>query len=78
MERRRDYVAYLLRFWQVGGEDGVAWRASLESAGTGERVGFASLDDLFRYLERETCHGTLDETQPGAGGEGEAGGARIG
>ncbi len=52
---QRGYMAYLLRLWQVRGEDGMAWRASLESARTGERVGFASLQDLFAFLEQEVC-----------------------
>jgi hypothetical protein len=68
IEQRRGYVAYLPRMWQARCEDGMAWRASLESAATAERVGFAGLEDLFRYLEREARHGALDETQPGAGG----------
>jgi hypothetical protein len=40
----------LLRLWltQRGGR--LVLRASLESAQTGERVGFASLDDLFEFL----------------------------
>jgi hypothetical protein len=43
------YRSYLLRLWRVreGEED---WRASLESARTGERRGFANLDALFAYV----------------------------
>ncbi len=43
-------MAYLLRLWQVRCEEGLAWRASLESARSGERLGFASLDQLFGFL----------------------------
>jgi hypothetical protein len=78
IEQRRGYVAYMLRLWQARAEDGITWRASLESAGTGERFGFAGLEDLFRFLEREASAGVLEETQPGVGGGGRAGGARIG
>jgi hypothetical protein len=53
IERRRGYVAYLLRLWQAKGEDGTGWRASLERSGTGKRVGFASLEKLFSFLEEE-------------------------
>ena len=53
-ERRR-YVSYLLRLWQAQDEGELAWRASLESAHTGERLGFASLADLFAFLDRETA-----------------------
>ena len=44
-------MAYLLRLWQVRCEEGLAWRASLESARSGERLGFASLDQLFGFLQ---------------------------
>jgi hypothetical protein len=49
---RRDYRSYLLRLWRVGPEE-AAWRASLESPHTGEHTGFASLEDLFGFLEKE-------------------------
>jgi hypothetical protein len=47
------YQSYLLRLWQAKeGEEG--WRASLESAQTGERRGFATLDALFDYVRSQT------------------------
>jgi hypothetical protein len=46
------YVSYLLRLWRDS-ESESAWRASLESPQTGERRGFASLDDLFSFLQDE-------------------------
>ena len=47
------YQSYLLRLWRVKeGEEG--WRASLESAQTGERKGFATLDALFDYVRSRT------------------------
>ena len=49
-----DYLAYLLRLWQAKAEGETTWRASLESSLTGERQGFASLDELFEFLRRET------------------------
>jgi hypothetical protein len=54
------YLSYLLRLWQVDsvraghGLDSRAWRGSLESSLTGERLGFASLDELFEYLLFQT------------------------
>jgi hypothetical protein len=57
---RLDYLSYLLRLWRVSGsEDGsgeeeTVWRASLESSYTGERIGFASLEELFEFLRRQT------------------------
>jgi hypothetical protein len=50
------YVSYLLRLWPVHSEGTTIWRASLESPHTGERRGFASLADLFAFLEKETGH----------------------
>jgi hypothetical protein len=50
---RRDYLSYLLRLWRVGKEQAV-WRASLESPHSGERIGFASLDELFAFLREQT------------------------
>jgi hypothetical protein len=52
--RQRRYLSYLLRLWQETGGDEVLWRASLEGPKGGERVGFASLVELFSYLEHET------------------------
>ena len=47
------YQSYLLRLWRAKeGEEG--WRASLESAQTGERRSFATLDALFDYVRSQT------------------------
>lgn len=48
------YLSYLLRLWQTDDGGKQIWRASLESPGTGERRGFASLKDLFDFLESQT------------------------
>jgi len=50
-----DYVSYLLRLWRASDAEGAAWRASLESPHTGERRGFASLDELFGFLRHTTA-----------------------
>lgn len=47
------HVSYLLRLWLVE-DDGLTWRASLESPGNGERHGFTSLDRLFAFLAAQT------------------------
>ena len=68
--RRRLYVSYLLRLWQTQHKGALVWRASLESANTGERWGFASLAELYTFLEEESaagiengrqCHGRCDQ-----------------
>ena len=53
-KERPDYLAYLLRLWRASGEEGAVWRASLQSPRTGERIGFASLDELFDFLREQT------------------------
>jgi hypothetical protein len=68
--RRRGYVAYLLRLWQVEGGENAPWRASLESPQTGERRGFAGLADLFAFLEKEVCQAAQNQATPGTGGRG--------
>jgi len=54
-QNRQRYVSYVLRLWQVTIEGQPVWRASLESALTGERRGFANLEDLFEFLREETA-----------------------
>jgi hypothetical protein len=51
---RYGYKAYLLRLWRVRTESKLVWRASLEDPHTGERTGFASLDGLFSFLQKQT------------------------
>jgi hypothetical protein len=51
--RPADYYSYLLRLWREG-EEREGWRASLHDSHTGERVGFASVDELFGYLHKQT------------------------
>jgi len=48
------YLSYLLRLWREDRDVETAWRASLESAETPERIYFASLDELVSYLRDRT------------------------
>jgi hypothetical protein len=50
-----DYLAYLLRLWRSGPGESSRWCASLQNVQTGQRVGFACLDDAVAYLEQEMC-----------------------
>jgi hypothetical protein len=52
--QKRGYLSYLLRLWQQGGGEQPLWRASLEGPQGGERLGFASLEDLYAYLDAQT------------------------
>lgn len=47
------YLAFLLRLWCVAEEDGVVWRASLSDAHTGERRGFADVQLLYVFLDKQ-------------------------
>ncbi len=53
-ENSTRYHAYLLRLWRDNGGEPALWRASLESPQVTERLSFASLVDLFAFLEQET------------------------
>jgi hypothetical protein len=46
------YFTFLLRLWpeNSGAEAAAGWRATLEDARSGERVGFANLEQLFTHL----------------------------
>jgi hypothetical protein len=44
----------LPRLWQASSNGKAVWRASLESAQTGERHGFADLASLVAFLEAQT------------------------
>jgi hypothetical protein len=68
-----NYRSYLLRLWR---EDGgqppwrQPWRASLESAVTGDCRGFASLDALFRFLRQQTGASSNSDQEGSANNEG--------
>ena len=63
----KQYRSYLLRLWRAETLD-TCWRASLEDPRTGERVGFACLEQLFAYLmeqvERDAKKVTGEQTDP--------------
>jgi hypothetical protein len=53
-EEQREYQSYLLRLWRTSSHGKPGWRASLESAQTGEQRGFADLASLLAFLEKQT------------------------
>ena len=75
MKQEGRYLSYLLRLWQDSGDaprDPPLWRASLQRPQSDEVQGFASLGELFAFLENETRsnspdseHGTDQERQSG-------------
>jgi hypothetical protein len=46
------YTAYLVRLWQEQAE--IPWRASAQSARTGEKIYFSDLESLFVFLRSQT------------------------
>ena len=44
------YLSYLLRLWQAGDNDLPEWRLALIDPLTGERRGFASLEEMTTFL----------------------------
>jgi hypothetical protein len=54
MAKQRRYLSYLLRLWQTSDGDRQVWRVSLESPGTGERRGFAGLEEMLDFLLAQT------------------------
>ena len=47
-------LSYLLRLWPAGAAHQQVWRASLEDVQSGERRGFANLEQLFVFLMEQT------------------------
>jgi hypothetical protein len=42
--------SFILRLWRADEQEAGNWHASLEEPSTGERFGFASLEQLFAFL----------------------------
>jgi len=63
-DRKRRYLAYLLRLWQVGDKGQVGWRACTENVHTGEQRGFAGLAELFDFLENQSRQVVQDRHAP--------------
>ena len=49
--------SYLMRLWATGVTNQQVWRASLEDVQSGERRGFANLEQLFVFLMEQTEQG---------------------
>jgi hypothetical protein len=59
---RRLYQSYLLRIWKdnLDGD----WRASLQNVATDECQNFATLNDLYEYLERQSKANFVSQARP--------------
>ncbi|MHB9032316.1 MAG: hypothetical protein ACYC6L_04625 [Anaerolineae bacterium] len=47
----KDYLSFLLRLWRSEPGKTAEWRTSLQDIQSGQRLGFACLDDLVVYLK---------------------------
>jgi len=56
-------LSYLVRLWPTGVAGQHLWRASLENVQSGERRGFANLEQLFVFLMEQTEHGDPPDAQ---------------
>jgi hypothetical protein len=64
------YSSFLLRLWQDHASDQEPIvRASLQSSLTGERLAFASLDQLFDFLRQGVGSGSATDGPDKAAGE---------
>jgi hypothetical protein len=50
MEKRDEYLSYMLRLWRVSRDGQGMWWASLENSQTGKRHNFSDLENLFAFL----------------------------
>jgi hypothetical protein len=66
MTKQKGYFSYLLRVWQTSNGEESVWSASLEQPGTQERRGFATLDELVRFLQDQA----ISQSQGAPLGEG--------
>jgi hypothetical protein len=65
------YLSYLLRLWETTSGRERIWRASLEIPGLQGRRGFATLQELFEFIEEQTRRGPYD-LESGKKGENDA------
>ena len=56
------YRAYILRLWTADSKRSAEWQASLEDPQTGNRIGFANLEELFLYLMEQNGRANLKST----------------
>lgn len=54
------YASYLLRLWQEQGGQVATWRFSLDDPRTGERIGFADVETLLRFLNERMQSTRID------------------
>ncbi len=67
MKQPTHYLSFLLRLWQTQDRGHIIWRASLESPQTGERQGFANLEELMVFLQKQTANQENGGSKPQEG-----------
>ena len=56
-----EYLSFVLRLWHQGKQGGT-WLSSLQNPITGERTGFACMDELFEFLRNMTSPEEMFDT----------------
>ena len=69
MKKPSKYRSYLLRLWQEGSGEPPLWRASLESPRSDDQRGFASLTELFTFLQKEVGQAQMGSNAGEKGGD---------
>jgi hypothetical protein len=67
-DRRRQYRSFLVRIWGTAHGDTWTWRASVEDVRTHAHWNFATLDQLYAFLEAQTRGAGRDDSPPPAAG----------
>ena len=57
VEKGTDYYSFLLRMWRVKENNQQVWRASLDNVESGDKRGFACLEELLAYLRQTAEQG---------------------
>ena len=68
MDDRRQYRSFLVRIWGTAHGDTWTWRASVEDVRTHAHWNFATLDQLYAFLEAQTRGAGRDDSPPPAAG----------
>ena len=62
-DQQEHYLAYLLRLWRSPDQERKNWRASLEAVDTRQKMGFASLEELFAFLGEQASSSEDENSQ---------------
>ena len=67
-DRQRQYRSFLVRIWGTAHGDTWTWRASVEDVRTHARWNFATLEQVYAFLEAQTRGAGREDSPPPAAG----------